>query len=68
MLGFDGCVQTSPVAVSRGCSPAAVLRPLIAVASLAAEHGLQNGWAAAAAAHGLNRSQADGIFLDQGAN
>ena len=55
MLGLDGCVQTSPVAASRGCSPAAVLGPLAAVASLAAENGLQNRWASAVAAHGLNQ-------------
>ena len=43
----------SLVAVSRGCSPVAVHGPLIAVASLVAEHGL-SGVQASVAVHGLS--------------
>ena len=38
-------------AVSRGCSLVSVSRLLIAVASLAAEHGLQGLWASVTAAY-----------------
>ena len=55
VAGLCCCMGFSAVAASRGCSPAAVLGPLAAVASLAAENGLQNRWASAVAAHGLNQ-------------
>ena len=45
--------RLSLVAVSGGCSLAAVHGPLIAVASLAAEHRLQGTWASVAEACGL---------------
>ena len=40
MLGLCYCMAPSQVALSGGYSLAAVLRLLLAVASLAAEHGL----------------------------
>ena len=49
------CMGFSPVAVSSGCSLVAVLRPLIAVASLTVEHGQALGWpASVVAAHRLS--------------
>ena len=48
MLGLCCCMGFSVVAESRGYSLAAVRGPLIAVASLVAEHGLQGAWASGA--------------------
>ena len=47
----------SPVAASGGCSLAVVCQPLVAVASLAAEHGLQGTRVSVVAALG-SRAQA----------
>ena len=46
-------VTVSLVEARGGYSPAEVLGLLIAVASLAAEHGLEGAWASVAAARGL---------------
>ena len=74
MLGLCCCAGCSLVVAIRGGSPAAVCGLLTAVASLAAEHGLQGAWASVlvapglwstgsvAAAHGLCCSTG-GIFL-----
>ena len=39
VLGLGCCVTSSPAVASGGYSPVAVCRPLVAVASLAVEHG-----------------------------
>ena len=41
---------------------------LIAVASLAMEHGPRGGWASVVVSHGLSCPTASGIFPDQGSN
>ena len=68
------------VAVSGSYSLVAVLRLLVGVASLVAEHGLQGMWASVVVAcglqragsivvaHGLSCSTTGGIFPDQGLN
>ena len=66
----------SLVAASSSCCLAAVLRLLIAVASLVGEHGLSSTQASGAAARGLSScgatwlscSVASGIFPDQELN
>ena len=52
VLGLCHCTGFTPIAASGGYSLAVVLRLLFAVASLAAEHGLQGAgtWASAAVA------------------
>ena len=54
VLGLHCYVGFCLAAVSRGYSLVSVNRLLIAVASLAAEPGLQGLWASVAAAYGLS--------------
>ena len=54
MLGLHCCVGVYLAAVSGSYSLVSVSRLLMAVASLAAEHGLQGLWASVAAAYGLS--------------
>lgn len=58
----------SLVAMSRGYSLGAVLGPLIAVACLVVEHGLQGIQDSVVAAHRLSHLMECGFFPDQGAN
>ena len=51
-----------------GLSLAAVCKPLIVVASLIMEHGLQDAWASAVVAHRLSCPVTCRIFPDQGSN
>ena len=67
MLGLHCFSDFSPVAESRGYSPAAVHTLLIAVASLV-EHGPWGVWVSVGVAHGLSCSTACGVFLGQGLN
>ena len=75
-LGLCCGTDLSLVATSRGYSLVAVLRLLIAVASLVGEHGLSSTQASGAAARGLSScgatwlscSVARGIFPDQELN
>ena len=52
-------------AVSRGCSPAALSKLLIAAASLDAEHRALGAQASEAVGPGSGCSEAGGTFLDQ---
>ena len=79
-LGLRCCAGFSLVLESRGYSLPAILRLLVAVASLVAEHGLWVTWASVVVvsrlqstgsivvAHGLSCPMACGLFLDQGSN
>ena len=60
--GLRRCVLASPVAVSRGCSPAAVRRLVTVVASLVAGHVLR------VVVHGLSCPTACGMLPGQGSN
>ena len=70
---FFGCTgslllcRLSLVVASRGYSPVAVCRLLIAAASLIPEHGLQ-GTGSVVVAHGFSCPSACEIFTDQGLN
>ena len=67
-LGLACCTGFSPVAASRGRSPA-VLRGLLTVlASLVVGHRLYGAQASVVVVHGLSYLAACGIFLDQGPN
>ena len=77
--GLCCCADSSLVMVKGGCSPVAVHRLLMAVASLAVEHRLQGTRASVVLApgiqspssilaHRLSCSTACGIFPDQGWN
>ena len=59
-LGLRCCAGFSLVSESRGCSLVAVLRLLIAVASLAAQHGLWGAWASVV---GVRRLQSTGSIV-----
>ena len=61
-------LRFSLVETSRGFSPVAVHRLLIAVASLVIERGLQGTLASVVVGHRLSCPTAHGIFLDQGSN
>ena len=67
VLGLRCCVQAFSSCGERGLLFVAVCGLLIAVASLAAEHGLKSA-GSVVVAHGLSCSAACGIFLDQGSN
>ena len=66
-LGLRCCVGFALVAVSGGYSRVAVCGPLIADASLAAEHGLRSA-GLVGVVNGLSCSAACRIFPDQGSN
>ena len=67
-LGLHCFTKFSLVVASGGYSLVAVHRLLIAVASLAAEHGLQSTQSSVVVAYGLSCLVTCGIFLDQGLN
>ena len=62
MLGLGHCTWTSLVAEGRGYSLAGVPGLLVAVASLAGEHGLR-AWAPVILAHRLSCPMACGILV-----
>ena len=59
--GLRRCVLASPVAVSRGCSPAAVRRLVTVVASLVAGHGLSSCGTRAKLPHGVWNAPGAGL-------
>ena len=63
-LVFVAVHGLSLVAVSRGCSLAVVLGLPVAVASLIAEHRLQDMQASGVVMHGLSYPEVCGIFPD----
>ena len=67
-LGLVTVRAFSLVVVSRDYSPVAVQRPVIAVTSLIAEHGLSSTQASIVVVHRLSCPKACGIFPDQGSN
>ena len=59
---LDAARRLSRAAVSGGCCVIAARGLLIAVASLAAEHGLEGVWVSLAVAHQFSRPKACGVF------
>ena len=68
VLGLRCCTGFSLVVGSEGYSLAVVLRILVVVASLVAEHRLWSTQASVVGARGLSCSAASGIFPDEGSN